>query len=198
MQPGFTLWLTGMSGTGKTTLSQLLERRLRESGAKVEVLDGDALRTHICKGLGFTKEDREENVRRIGFLCELLARNGVIAIAAAISPYRASREEVRARIPKFVEIYVTCPLEVLVKRDVKGLYKRALAGEIPRFTGISDPYEPPLTPDMTIDSSRETPEESVEAIFAQLEELGLISFEQSAIGPPYRELTSRTDFQAEF
>ena len=115
-------------------------------GAKVEVLDGDVVRTHLSKGLGFSKEDRDENIRRIGFVCELLSRNGVIALAAAISPYRAVREEVRARIPNFVEIYVECPIEVLAERDVKGLYKRALAGEIPHFTGISDPYEPPSIP----------------------------------------------------
>ena len=146
MHKGFTLWFTGMSGAGKSTISRLLELRLRERGARVEVLDGDVVRTHLSKGLGFSKEDRDENIRRIGFVCELLSRNGVIAIAAAISPYRAVREEVRARIPNFVEVYVECPVEVLAERDVKGLYKRALAGEIPHFTGISDPYEPPVNP----------------------------------------------------
>ena len=127
---GFTLWFTGMSGAGKSTISNLLEQRLRELGAKVEVLDGDVVRTHLSKGLGFSKEDRDINIRRIGFVCELLSRNGVIAIAAAISPYRAVREEVRARIANFVEVYVECPVEVLAERDVKGLYKKALAGEI--------------------------------------------------------------------
>src|SRR5580658_3991183 len=121
MHQGFTVWLTGMSGSGKSTLSHLLETRLRELGAKVEVLDGDIVRTHLSKGLGFSKEDRDENVRRIGFVCELLSRNGVIAIAAVISPYRAVREEVRARIPSFVEVYMECPVEVLAARDVKGL-----------------------------------------------------------------------------
>jgi adenylyl-sulfate kinase len=175
MHKGFTLWFTGMSGAGKSTISRQLELRLRERGAKVEVLDGDIVRTHLSKGLGFSKEDRDENIRRIGFVCELLSRNGVIAIAAAISPYRDVRDEVRARIPNFVEVYVECPVEVLAERDVKGLYKRALAGEIAHFTGISDPYEAPLSPEVTVNSSQETPEQSVEKIWATLERLGLVS-----------------------
>src|ERR1700685_1387910 len=137
---GFTVWLTGMSGAGKSTVSRLLEQRLRAIDARVEVLDGDVVRTHLSKGLGYSKEDRDENIRRIGFVSELLSRNGVVAIVAAISPYRAAREEVRARIPKFIEVYVECPVEVLASRDVKGLYRKALAGEILHFTGISDPY----------------------------------------------------------
>jgi adenylyl-sulfate kinase len=181
MHKGFTLWFTGMSGAGKSTISRALELRLREQGAKVEVLDGDVVRTHLSKGLGFSKEDRDENIRRIGFVCELLSRNGVIAVAAAISPYRAVREEVRARIPNFVEVYVECPIEVLAERDVKGLYKRALAGEIPHFTGISDPYEPPAKPEVTVNSSTETAEESVEKIWATLERLGLVSFDRSSL-----------------
>jgi adenylyl-sulfate kinase len=181
---GFTLWFTGMSGAGKSTISRLLESRLRALGAKVEVLDGDVVRTHLSKGLGFAKEDRDENIRRIGFVCELLSRNGVIAIAAAISPYRAVREEVRARIAKFadfVEVYVECPIQVLAGRDVKGLYKKALAGELAQFTGVSDPYEPPLAPEVTVHSSQETPQESVERIWATLEQLGLVSFDRSAL-----------------
>jgi adenylyl-sulfate kinase len=178
---GFTLWFTGLSGAGKSTISALLEQRLRAAGAKVEVLDGDVVRTHLSKGLGFSKEDRDENVRRIGFVCELLSRHGVIAMAAAISPYRAVRDELRARIPNFVEIYVECPIEVLAGRDVKGLYKKALAGEIPHFTGVSDPYEPPLAPEVTVNSSKETPEESVERIWATLERLGLASFDRPAL-----------------
>jgi adenylyl-sulfate kinase len=178
---GFTLWFTGMSGAGKSTISKLLEERLRSIGAKVEVLDGDVVRTHLSKGLGFSKEDRDENIRRIGFVCELLSRNGVIAIAAAISPYRAVREEVRARIPNFVEVYVECPIEVLAERDVKGLYKKALAGEIPQFTGLTDPYEPPEAPEVVVNSSKETPEQSVERIWATLEHLGLVSFDRSAL-----------------
>jgi len=181
MHKGFTLWFTGMSGAGKSTISRQMELQLRERGAKVEVLDGDIVRTHLSKGLGFSKEDRDENIRRIGFVCELLSRNGVIAIAAAISPYRAVRDEVRTRIPNFVEVYVECPVDVLAERDVKGLYKRALAGEIPHFTGISDPYEAPLAPEVTVNSSLETPEQSVEKIWATLERLGLVSFDRSAL-----------------
>jgi adenylyl-sulfate kinase len=175
MRQGFTVWLTGMSGAGKSTASHLLAERLRGLGAKVEVLDGDVVRTHLSKGLGFSKEDRDENVRRIGFVCGLLARNGVIAIAAAISPYRAAREEVRARVSNFVEVYVECPIDVLVQRDAKGLYKQALAGEITHFTGISDPYEPPLAPEVTIHTAREIPQESVDRILEALQELGLLA-----------------------
>lgn len=181
MHKGFTLWFTGMSGAGKSTISRMLEEQLRTAGATVEVLDGDVVRTHLSKGLGFSKEDRDENIRRIGFVCELLSRNGVIAIAAAISPYRAVREELRGRIPHFVEIYVECPVEVLAERDVKGLYRKALAGEITQFTGISDPYEPPLNPEVTIHSSQETPPESVARIWATLERLGLVSIDRSAL-----------------
>ncbi|MFN3326058.1 MAG: adenylyl-sulfate kinase [Bryobacteraceae bacterium] len=180
MHKGFTLWFTGLSGAGKSTISQIVYGRLREAGAKVELLDGDVVRTHLSKGLGFSKEDRDENVRRIGFVCELLSRNGVIAVVAAISPYRAVREEVRARIGNFVEVYAHCPIEVLAERDVKGLYKRALAGEIPGFTGISDPYEPPANPEVTIDSSRETVEESAARVWAKLEDLGFIAFDRSS------------------
>jgi adenylyl-sulfate kinase len=178
---GFTLWFTGMSGAGKTTISRLLEERLRARGARVEVLDGDVVRTHLSKGLGFSREDRDENIRRIGFVCELLSRNGVIAIAAAISPYRAVRDELRGRIANFVEVYVECPIETLANRDVKGLYKKALAGEIPQFTGVTDPYEPPLTPDVTVNSDQETPEESVARIWATLEHLGLVSVDRSPL-----------------
>ncbi|MEO8592565.1 MAG: adenylyl-sulfate kinase [Candidatus Solibacter sp.] len=181
MHKGFTLWFTGMSGAGKSTISGLLEHQLRQLGARVEVLDGDVVRTHLSKGLGFSKEDRDENIRRIGFVCELLSRNGVIAMAAAISPYREVRDEVRSRIPNFVEVYVECPVAVLAERDVKGLYKRALAGEIAQFTGITDPYEPPLHPEVTVNSSTETPEQSVGKIWATLERLGLVSFDRSSL-----------------
>jgi len=181
MHKGFVLWFTGLSGAGKSTVSQLLTERLRAQGAKVELLDGDEVREHLSKGLGFSKEDRDENVRRIGYVCELLARNGVIAIAAAISPYRAGREELRARIADFVEVYAECPLEVLAGRDVKGLYRKAMAGEIPQFTGVSDPYEPPLGAEVTIRSAQETPEQSADRIWATLERLGLISFDRSPL-----------------
>jgi adenylyl-sulfate kinase len=174
MRKGFTIWLTGMSGAGKSSTSKLLEKYLRDRGANVEVLDGDVVRTFLSKGLGFNKEDRDENIRRIGFVCELLSRNGVIAIAAVISPYRAAREMVRERIPDFIEVYLECPVEVLVERDSKGLYKAALAGQIAHFTGISDPYEPPLNPEVTIHSAEETPEEGVEKILAALRNKRLV------------------------
>jgi adenylyl-sulfate kinase len=138
-------------------------------------LDGDAVRENLSKGLGFSKEDRDINIRRIGFVCGLLSRNGVIAIAAAISPYRAVRDEVRSHIHNFIEIYVECPLEVVTGRDVKGLYKKAIKGEIGQFTGVSDPYEPPLHPEVVVHSASETPEQSAEKVWAKLEELGLIS-----------------------
>ena len=171
---GFTLWFTGLSGAGKSTISTILENRLREGGARVEVLDGDVVRTNLSKGLGFSKEDRDTNIRRIGFVAELLSRNGVIAIAAAISPYREVRDEVRGRIANFVEVYVECPIEVLAGRDVKGLYRKALAGEIKGFTGVSDPYEPPLEPEVVVHTSIETPEQSAAKIWATLENKGLI------------------------
>jgi adenylyl-sulfate kinase len=182
MHKGFTLWLTGMSGAGKSTAARLLEQRLRALEAKVEVLDGDVVRTYLSKGLGFSKEDRDENIRRIGFVCELLSRNGVIAIAAAISPYRDVRQQVRTRIPNFVEVYMECPVDVLVSRDVKGLYQKALAGQIEHFTGISDPYEAPLAPELIIHSGRESAEDSVEKIWAMLEGLNLVSYGRSLAG----------------
>jgi len=174
--PGFTLWFTGLSGAGKSTISAIVERELRQRGVKVEVLDGDVVRTHLSKGLSFSKEDRDTNIRRIGWVCEVLSRNGVCAIAAAISPYREIRDEIRARIPRFVEVYVEAPIAVLAERDVKGLYKKALAGEIKNFTGVDDPYEPPLNPEVTCTSDgRETPEQSAAKIIARLEEMRLIS-----------------------
>src|SRR3979490_1450641 len=138
MHKGCTIWFTGLSGAGKSTVSTLLQQKLCAAGAKAELLDGDIVRTHLSKGLGFSREDRDENIRRIGFVCELLSRNGVIAIAAVISPYRGLRDRVRARIPNFIEIFMECPVQVLIERDVKGLYKKAIAGEIEHFTGISD------------------------------------------------------------
>jgi adenylylsulfate kinase len=171
---GFILWFTGLSGAGKTTLARLVETHLRERGHRVEVLDGDIIRTNLSKGLGFSKEDRDANIRRIGFVCRLLARNEVVAIAAAISPYREVREEIRRESDGFVEVYVKCPISVLGERDVKGLYKQALAGEIKNFTGIDDPYEEPLAPEVTVETDRETPQESAARIVARLEELSLI------------------------
>lgn len=173
--PGFTLWFTGLSGAGKSTISQIVEKDLRRRGVKVEVLDGDVVRTHLSKGLGFSKEDRDTNIRRIGWVCEVLSRNGVCAIAAAISPYRDIRDEIRGKVAHFVEVYVEASIEVLAERDIKGLYKKALAGEIKNFTGVSDPYEPPLNPEVTCYSDgRETPEQSAAKVLAKLEELRLI------------------------
>jgi len=175
LETGCTLWFTGLSGSGKSTLSTIVAGRLRRLGRKVEVLDGDAVRTQLSRDLGFTQQDREENIRRIGFVCELLSRNGIIAIVAAISPYRAGRDEVRTRIARFVEIYMACPLEVLIARDGKGLYQKALAGEILNFTGISAPYEPPFAPELVVNSSTESPEESTRRVLARMHELGLIT-----------------------
>lgn len=171
---GFAVWLTGLSGAGKSTLAEKLVARLREQGARVELLDGDVVRTNLSQGLGFSREDRDTNIRRIGFVAHLLSRNGVIAVVAAISPYREAREEVKRTIGRFVEIHVDCPLEVLASRDTKGLYKRALAGEIGNFTGISDPYEPPPDPSLVIRSDRESIEESLDKIWRELERKELI------------------------
>lgn len=174
MSEGFTLWFTGLSGAGKSTLANLLADELRGRGHRVEVLDGDEVRTNLSKGLGFSKEDRDTNIRRIGYVCKLLARNGVIAISAAISPYRDVRDEVRGMHQNFFEVYVECPLDTLVERDVKGLYKKALAGEIKNFTGVSDPYEPPLNAELVVNSSIEAREESLARLLAKLESLDLI------------------------
>jgi adenylyl-sulfate kinase len=171
---GCTVWFTGLSGAGKTTIGERLKDVLRERGLKVEMLDGDVVRTHLSKGLGFSKEDRDANIRRIGFVCGLLARNGVIAIASAISPYREIRDEVRAANGDFVEVYAKCSLEELTRRDVKGLYAKAIAGEIKEFTGVSDPYEEPLNPEVLIDSELETEDESLAKVVAKLEELGYV------------------------
>lgn len=171
---GATIWMTGLSGSGKSTVANMLAKRLRAVGARVEILDGDVVRTNLSKGLGFSKEDRDTNIRRIGFVCNLLSRNGVFAIAAAISPYRAIRDEVRAAAGDFVEVFADCPLDTLVERDAKGLYKKALAGEIKNFTGVSDPYEPPESPEVRVDSSRQTAEESTEIVWQYLIEAGLL------------------------
>jgi adenylylsulfate kinase len=174
-QRGVTVWFTGLSGAGKTTISQVVAERLRSQGYKLEVLDGDIVRTNLTKGLGFSKEDRDENIRRIGFVSHLLTRNGVIVIVSAISPYRTIREEVRARVGSFVEVFVNAPLAVCEERDVKGLYKRARSGEIKQFTGISDPYEPPANPEIECRTDLEDLEESVEKVLSALKEGGYIS-----------------------
>ena len=178
-QKGFTLWMTGMSGSGKSTLTGRLNTIFQERGLKVELLDGDEVRTHLSKGLTFSKEDRDINVRRIGYVARLLARNGVIVLTAAISPYRETRNALRAEhaadggVP-FIEVYAEASVEALAARDVKGLYKKALAGEIAHFTGVSDPYEPPAAPDITVHTARDTVEQSVSDILAVLTRHGLL------------------------
>jgi adenylylsulfate kinase len=173
-QRGVTVWFTGLSGAGKTTIRIALEQKLRAQNLKVEVLDGDIVRQNLTKGLGFNKEDRDENIRRIGFVSHLLTRNGVIVLVSAISPYRNIREEVRERIGDFIEVYANAPLAVCESRDVKGLYKRARAGEIKQFTGIDDPYEPPLNPEVECRTDQETLEESVAKVWAELEKRGYV------------------------
>ncbi|HLM72517.1 MAG TPA: adenylyl-sulfate kinase, partial [Polyangiaceae bacterium] len=174
MSDGFIVWFTGLSGAGKSTLAAMLSAELRERGVRVEVLDGDEVRTHLSKGLGFSKEDRDTNIRRIGFVAKLVARAGACAITAAISPYREIRDEQRAASPRFVEVYCACPIPALAERDAKGLYKKALAGEIKHFTGIDDPYEAPASPEVTVDTEKESKEESLSKILMKLEELGYI------------------------
>jgi len=171
---GFTLWFTGLSASGKSTLSREVENILLERGCKVEVLDGDEVRQNLSKGLGFSREDRDTNIRRIGWVCKLLTRNGVAAVAAAISPYRAAREENRRRIGRFVEVYCKCDLDVLKRRDPKGLYARAEKGEIQNFTGVSDPYEPPEKPEVVVDTGVDDIETCVRRIIVTLEKLNLI------------------------
>ncbi len=169
MSVAHTLWFTGLSGSGKSTLSARVAEELKKRGEKVEILDGDEVRTNLSKGLSFSKEDRDINIKRIGYVCKLLTRNGVWAISAAISPYREVRDFNRQQIGQFIEIYVECSIEELTRRDVKGLYKKALAGEIKNFTGISDPYEPPVKPEITVNSEKESVEQSLEKILAYLE-----------------------------
>lgn len=173
-EPAFVIWFTGLSGAGKSTISAELTRRLRALDVNFEVLDGDVVRTHLSKGLGFTREDRDINVRRIGWVASTLARHGCIAVCAAISPYKSVRAEVRAMCPRFLEVHLDVPLEVVEQRDVKGLYKRARAGEIPNFTGISDPYEPPDAPEVVCRTHEETVEESAQRILSRAEELGYL------------------------
>jgi adenylyl-sulfate kinase len=172
---GFTVWFTGLSGSGKSTLAELLVDVLEERGHRYELLDGDVVRTHLSKGLGFSKEDRDTNILRIGWVAERLTYHGAVVLVSAISPYRAIREEVRSHIPRFVEVFVSCPVEVCAQRDVKGLYEKAFRGEITGFTGVDDPYEPPADPEVVVETDRMTPEECVELIVARLEELGYLN-----------------------
>ena len=179
--PGATIWFTGLSGAGKTTIAELVRDELTRRGQPVEILDGDVVRTHLSKGLGFSKEDRDENIRRIGFVCNLLSKHGVFAIAAAISPYRAIRDEVRAAASgKFLEIYVATPIEECARRDIKGLYAKAFAGEIKNFTGVSDPYEAPLQPELVLKTVGEPPEASAQRVIEALEAHGLLPRELAA------------------
>lgn len=171
---GFVVWFTGLSGSGKSTLAAMLAAALTQRGAHVESLDGDVVRTNLSKGLGFSREDRDTNIRRIGFVAKLIARSGACAITAAISPYREIRDEQRRAIERFCEVYCECPLEVLARRDAKGLYARALAGEIKGFTGVDDPYEPPTSPEVVVRTDRESPRESLGKILTKLEALGYL------------------------
>ena len=169
---GFTLWLTGLSGAGKSTLAGAVAEELERARIRVETLDGDEVRQNLSKGLGFSREDRDTNIRRIGYVAKLLTRNGVVVISAAISPYRAVRDEVRREIGAFVEVHVKASLDECVRRDTKGLYARALAGEIAQFTGVSDPYEEPLAPELVVDTEREDVATSSARVIDRLVELG--------------------------
>jgi adenylyl-sulfate kinase len=189
-QKGVTIWFTGMSGAGKTALAIRLEEELRRRGLKVERLDGDIVRQSLTRDLGFSKEDRDKNIERVTFVAKLLTRNGVAVLCSFISPYRRVRANVRREVGNFVEVYCHAPLETLIERDVKGLYKKAIAGEIENFTGISDPYEVPEDPEVMIDSSAESVEESLAKVLARLEELGYVP-------PVERETAYTADEEAE-
>jgi adenylylsulfate kinase len=172
---GFTLWFTGLSGSGKSTISERVAQRIQKMGVPVEILDGDIVRTNLSKGLGFSREDRDENIKRVGFVCNLLTRNGVPNIASVISPYRAARDFNRQKIKDFVEVYVSCPVEVCAQRDVKGLYKKAQAGEITGFTGVNDPYEEPLHPEIVCHTDKESIDQCVDKVLDRVKEMGYLS-----------------------
>jgi adenylylsulfate kinase len=169
---GYVLWFTGLSGAGKSTIAALVEAELRRRSARVERLDGDEVREHLSKGLGFSREDRDTNIRRIGYVAGLLSRNGVGVITAAISPYASTRAEARLMGTNFTEVFVDAPVEACIERDVKGLYARALAGDIPNFTGVSDPYEPPENPELHLRTTEQEPEESAARVLAYVEQRG--------------------------
>ncbi|MCK4784450.1 MAG: adenylyl-sulfate kinase [Desulfobacteraceae bacterium] len=173
-QKGVTLWFTGLPCSGKSTIADTVATELQQRGLKAERLDGDIIRKHLWKELGFSKEDRDENIRRAAFLARLLTKNGIAVLTSFISPYRELRDYARREIGDFVEIYVKCPVEVCIQRDTRGMYKKALAGEIPNFTGVSDPYEEPLNPEVLIESDKETLEESVTKVMTRIKELGYV------------------------
>lgn len=179
-QKGFTLWMTGLSGAGKTTIAKILEAELKERGLKIERLDGDVVRQSLTRDLGFSKEDRDKNIERVTFVAKLLSRNGVGVIASFISPYQAVRDLIRQETTGFIEVFIHAPLEVCIERDVKGMYQKAIAGEIQNFTGISDPYEEPVNPEIVINTHEETPEESAARLIAYLEEHNFIPLAETA------------------
>lgn len=180
MKEGFTIWFTGFTAAGKTTVARLVARELLERGLKVELLDGDEVRKNLSQGLGFSREDRDRNVLRIGYVCKLLSRNGVVAIGAAVSPFRETREKLRAEIGNFVEVYVSCPLGVCQERDYKGIYKGVKEGRICGVSGVDDPYEEPENPEVTIRTDRETAEESAAKVITALEEMGYVAPRESS------------------
>jgi sulfate adenylyltransferase len=172
---GACLWFTGLSGSGKTTTADRVTQLLEQRGRTVTVLDGDVVRTHLSRGLGFSREDRDENVRRVGYVAAEIVRHGGIAICALVSPYRSTRDEVRAMVgPGFIEIYVDTPLEVVIERDVKGLYAASERGDVPQMTGVSDPYEPPLTPELRLETVDRTLEDNASSVISYLEERGIL------------------------
>lgn len=173
-QDGFVLWMTGLSGAGKTTVALILEKELKERQLRIERLDGDVVRESLTRDLGFSKEDRTKNIERITFVAKLLSRNGVGCVCSFISPYQSVRDMVRDNTTNFLEVFIDAPLEVVIDRDVKGLYKKAIAGEIPNFTGISDPFEAPESPDIHVRTDQQTPEESAAFLISELEKRGLI------------------------
>jgi adenylyl-sulfate kinase len=172
--PGFVLWMTGLSGAGKTTIALILVEELKKRGVRVERLDGDVVRESLTRDLGFTKEDRDKNIERITFVAKLLSRNNVGCVCSFISPYQEVRNMVRANTTNFLEVFIDAPLEVVIDRDVKGLYQKAIAGEIPNFTGISDPFEAPANPDIHVRTDRQTPQESAQFLLTELENRGYI------------------------
>ena len=184
---GVTIWFTGLSGSGKTTIAQIVYNQLKKEGYKVEMLDGDVIRTNLSKGLGFSKEDRDENIKRVGFVCELLSRNDVVAIAVCISPYREVRDFNRKRIGNFVEVYTKCSLQECIKRDPKGNYKKALAGEIKNYTGIDDPYEEPLSPEVLVETDKEGPDVCVRKVLDKLRQLHYLDKKEEEISSEEEE-----------